>query len=110
MSADGLAVDDRPKRAAKIAHMIRRAGKGQTRCTGSLGACLRDRAKPDDNGRYLAQWQAEVRGVMEQSAHRHTWIASITRILHNREAAGGRNAGESCGDGEPRLNSYDAAL
>ena len=25
---------------------------------------------------------------MEQSAHRHTWIASITRILHNREAAG----------------------
>jgi hypothetical protein len=51
-------------------------------------ACLRDRAKPDDNGRYLAQWQAEVRVVMEQSAHRHTWIASITRILHNREAAG----------------------
>jgi hypothetical protein len=25
---------------------------------------------------------------MEQSAHRHTWIGSITRILHNREAAG----------------------
>jgi len=60
----------------------------QTRCTGVLGACLRDRAKPDDNARYLAQWQAEVRVVIEKSAHRHTWIASITRILHYCEAAG----------------------
>src|ERR1700730_8491852 len=49
---------------------------------GSLGASLRDRAKPDDNARYLAQWQAEVRVVMEKGAHRHTWIASITWILH----------------------------
>jgi hypothetical protein len=66
----------------------RRAGKGQMRCTGFLRASLRDRAKPDDNARYLAQCQAEVRVVMEKSAHWHTWIASITRILHNREAAG----------------------
>ena len=69
-----------PKTRRQIAG--RRAGKGQTRCTGVLGACLRDRAKPDDNARYLAQWQAEVRVVIEKSAHRHTWIASITRILH----------------------------
>ncbi len=64
------------------------AGKGQTRCRGSLGACLRNRAKPDDNAEYLAQWQAEVRVVMEKNAHRHTWIASVTRILHYCEAAG----------------------
>ena len=38
--------------------------------------------------RYLAQWQAKVRVVIEKSAHRHTWIASITRILHYCEAAG----------------------
>ena len=25
---------------------------------------------------------------MEKSAHRHTWIASVTRILHYCEAAG----------------------
>ena len=49
---------------------------------------MRDRAEPDDNARYLAQWQAEVRVVIEKSAHRHTWIASITRILHYCEAAG----------------------
>jgi hypothetical protein len=72
-----------------------RAGKGQTRCTGSLGARLRDRAKPDDNARYLAQWQAEVRVVMEKSAHRHTWIASVTRILHYCEAAGLFDSNES---------------
>ena len=53
-----------------------------------LGAFLGDRAKPDDNARYLAQWQAEVRVVIEKSAPRHTWIASITRILHYCEAAG----------------------
>src|SRR5207249_11086922 len=55
----------------------RRAAKGQPRWTDFLGASFRDRAKPDDNARYLAQWQAEVRVVMEKSAHRHTWIASI---------------------------------
>ena len=54
----------------------------------SLGASLRDGAKPDDNARYLAQWQAEVRVVMEESVRRHTWIASVTRILHYCEAAG----------------------
>ena len=32
---------------------------------------------------------------MEKSAHRHTWIASITRILHNCEAAGLFNSNES---------------
>jgi hypothetical protein len=42
---------------------------------------LRDRAKPDDNARYLAQWQAEVRVVIEKSAHRHTWIASEIQNL-----------------------------
>jgi hypothetical protein len=65
------------------------------RCTGFLGASLRDRAKPDDNARYLAQWQAEVRVVMEKSAHWHTWIASITRILHYCEAAGLFDSNES---------------
>ena len=45
---------------------------------GFLAASLRDRAKPDDNARHLAQWQAEGRVVIEKSAHRHTWIASIT--------------------------------
>src|ERR1700732_319085 len=45
---------------------------------GFLAASLRDRAKPDDNAWYLAQWQAEGRVVIEKSAHRHTWIASIT--------------------------------
>jgi ABC-type bacteriocin/lantibiotic exporter with double-glycine peptidase domain len=41
---------------------------------------------------------------MEQSAHRHTWIASITRILHNREAAGiGGFVGESVS--EPLLQA-----
>src|SRR6202022_2672939 len=60
---------------------------GQTRWTGFLGAFLRDRAKPDDNARYLAQWQAEVRVVIEESARWHTWVASITRILHYCEAA-----------------------
>src|SRR5271156_3765416 len=44
---------------------------------GFLATSLRDR-KPDDNARYLAQWQAEGRVVVEKSAHRHTWIASIT--------------------------------
>ena len=73
----------------------RRAGKGHMRCTGFLGASLRDRAKPDDNARYLAQWQAEVRVVMEKSAHRHTWIASVTRILHYCEAAGLFDSNES---------------
>ena len=48
---------------------------------------MRDRAKPDDNARYLAQWQAEVRVVIEESARWHTWVASITRILHYCEAA-----------------------
>ena len=56
---------------------------------------MRDRAKPDDNARYLAQWQAEVRVVMEKSAHRHTWIASVTRILHYCEAAGLFDSNES---------------
>ena len=42
----------------------------------------------DDNAWYLAQWQAEVRVVIEESARRHTWIACITRILHYCEAAG----------------------
>jgi len=60
-----------------------------------LGASLRDRAKPDDNARYLAQWQAEVRVGMEKSAHWHTWIASITRILHYCEAAGLFDSNES---------------
>ena len=32
---------------------------------------------------------------MEKSAHRHTWIASITRILHYCEAAGLFNSNES---------------
>ena len=62
---------------------------------GFLGVSLGDRAKPDDNARYLAQWQAEVRVVMEKSAHRHTWIASITRILHYCEAAGLFDSNES---------------
>src|SRR5207237_3414036 len=48
-----------------------------------------------DNIRYIAQWQAEVRVVMEKSVHRHTWIASITRILHYCEAAGPFNSNES---------------
>src|ERR1700730_13990589 len=55
---------------------------------GFSGASLRDRAKPDDNARYLAQWQTEVRVVIEESARRHTWVASITRILHYCEAPG----------------------
>jgi hypothetical protein len=55
--------------------------KGQTRGTGFLGASLRDRAKPDDNAWYLAQWQAEVRVVMEKSAHRHTWIAAGVPVI-----------------------------
>ena len=66
----------------------RRAEKVQTRWTGFLGASPRDRAKPDDNTRYLAQWQAEVWVVMEKSGRRHTRITSITRILHYCEAAG----------------------
>jgi hypothetical protein len=65
-----------------------RAGKASNELYGLLGACLRDRAKPDDNAWYLAQWQAEVRVVIEESARRHTWIACITRILHYCEAAG----------------------
>ena len=32
---------------------------------------------------------------MEKSAHRHTWIASITRILHYCEAAGLFDSSES---------------
>jgi hypothetical protein len=32
---------------------------------------------------------------MEKSAHRHTWIASITRILHYCEAAGLFDSNES---------------
>ena len=32
---------------------------------------------------------------MEKSAHRHAWIASITRILHYCEAAGLFNSNES---------------
>jgi hypothetical protein len=32
---------------------------------------------------------------MEKSVHRHTWIASITRILHYCEASGLFNSNES---------------
>src|ERR1700719_4482928 len=56
-----------------------RAGKGQTRCTGSLGARLRDRAKPDDNARYLAQWQAGS-GL--------SWRRALIGILGSRASPG----------------------
>ena len=45
-----------------------RAGRVKRGRMGFLGASLGDRAKPDDNARYLAQWQAEVLVVMEKSA------------------------------------------
>jgi hypothetical protein len=59
-----------------------------TRRAGFLDASLRDGATLDDNAGYLAQWQAEVRVVAEESARRHTWILSLIRILHYCEAAG----------------------
>jgi hypothetical protein len=41
---------------------------------------------------------------MEKSAHRHTWIASITRILHYCEAAGLFDSNEpSCGGPPARV-------
>ena len=73
-----------------------------------LGASLRDRAKPDDNARYLAQRQAEVRVVMEKSAHWHTWIASITRILHYCEAAGLFDSNESLCPVATAARQYDS--
>ena len=49
----------------------------------------------DDNARYLAQWQAEIRVVTDKSVYRHTWIKSIIRILHYCEAAGLFDSNES---------------
>jgi hypothetical protein len=43
-------------------------------------------AKADDDARYLAQWQAEMR-VMGKSARWHTSIPSLVRILDYCEAA-----------------------
>ncbi len=44
---------------------------------------------------------------MERSAHRHTWIASITRILHYYEAAGLLDRNESLCPVAPAPRHYD---
>jgi hypothetical protein len=61
--------------------------------------------------RYLAQWQAEVRVVMEKSVHRHTWITRITRILHYCESAGLFNGNEAERQGRDNSSyGHDASL
>ena len=45
---------------------------------------------------------------MEKSAHRHTWIASITRILHYCEAAGLFDSNEPSCPVTTAARQYDA--
>ena len=63
-----------------LADSEREPQRGNRRARSHSGTARSDRAG--------ATGQAEVRVVMEKSAHRHTWIASVTRILHYCEAAG----------------------